>query len=255
VSINGDGVSIGLPLHGLRLNGNLSLGAGVDASSSRINWCDIYGTVSNAGAGTFDARYNYWGTQDETVVDGRTIGDIDYFPFLPEDAGASYIDVQAMLNLGIATDLDSAIDQLWQMIRLGQGVDTFSIYQDVGGAGALRSIAPADQIVLGGAAGGGGTVRTNLPSVYTISDMIDGQLTMIDVETGEQVTTAAVTLSLIGPDGSKAVVLWGYAYYDETEGMYLFSIDTSGLAPGTYELIFQTDTGDSKTVSIELQNA
>ena len=255
VSINGNGVLIGLPLRGLHFNGDLSVGAGFDASSSRINWCDIYGTVRNAGVGTFDARYNYWGTQDEAAVDSRTIGDIDYFPFLPKDADASYSDIQAILSEGIAGDLDSAIELLWRMTRLGQDVDALSVYQDIGGAGAFRSIAPTDRIVLGGAAGGGGAIETNLANTYAIGEVIEGRLTVIDEETGEEISTAAVTLSLIGPDDSSTVVLWGYAYYDETEGMYLFRIDTSGLAPGIYELIFQTNQGDSETVRIDLQAA
>jgi hypothetical protein len=94
-----------------------------------------------------------------------------------------------------------------------------------------------------------------LTGVYTVGDTVDGRLTVIDVETEEEIATAAVTLTLLGPAGSRAVVLWGYARYDEAQGMYLFEFDTDGLAPGTYELIFQTDTGDSEMVSIELQDA
>ena len=254
VTINSNTVFIGLPLQGLRLDGNVAVGHGVDASSSHINWCDIYGTVSNGGTGTFNARYNYWGTQDEAVVDGRTIGDIDYMPFLPEDANQSYADIQEILNAGIAADIDSAIEQLWQMSRLGQDASTFIGYQNIGGAAALRSIAPGDRIVLGGAAGGGGAVETTLASEYKAGDIIDGQLTVIDLQTNEQITNAAVTISLLGPDGSSAIALWDYAYYDETAGMYLFSIDTKGLSQGSYELIFQTDTGDSEEMSINIQS-
>lgn len=255
VNINGNGVLIGLPLQGLRFNGNLMIGAGIDAATSRINWCDFYGEMTNNGTGTFNAKYNYWGTQDEAAVAGRTFGDIDYQPFLPKDADSSYADVQELLAAGVASDLDSAVRQLWQVMQLGQSVDTFINYQDIGGAGAFRTVRPEDLITIGEAAGGGGAVETTFGDTYIVGDVIDGQLTVTDRATGELITNAAVTLSLLGPDGSKTVVLWGSAYYDADAEVYVFSIDTTTLTAGIYEFIFQTDTGDSKMVSIKLQES
>jgi parallel beta-helix repeat protein len=213
MSINGNGVLVGLPLQGFRMNGNVTVGAGADAGTSSINWCDLYGSMTNNGTGTFDAQYNYWGTLLASVVDGRTTGAIDYEPFLPKNADDSYVDA----------------------------------------AGAFAGAPAGAAINLGGAVGGGGAVEGAISGTYAIGDPIDGRFTLTDPVTGEPVTDAAVTTSLLGPDGG--LVFWGCATYDETTGEYVFTIDTSGLSPGTYELIIQTDDGQSKTVSIEVQAA
>lgn len=253
MSINGNGVLVGLPLQGFRMNGNVTVGVGNDAGTSWIHWSDLYGNVTNNGTGTFDAQYNYWGTQLAAVIDGRTTGLIDYDPFLPRNADDSYTDIQSLLAAGVAGGIDPAIDQLWLMVQLGQDVSTFIGYSGVAGAGAFGGAPAGASINLGGAAGGGGAVEGAISGTYTPGDPIDGRFTLTDPVTGEPVTDAAVTTSLLGPDG--ALVFWGCATYDETTGEYVFSIDTSGLAPGTYELIIQTDDGQSKTVSIEVQAA
>jgi hypothetical protein len=250
MSVNGNGVLIGLPLQGFRVNGNLTVGAGANAATSRINWCDFYGLMTNNGTGTFDAQYNYWGTLLASVVDGRTTGDIDYDPFLPKNADDSYVDATAIMAAGLAAGIDPAIDQLWLMVQLGQDVNTFIQYQGVAGAGAFGGAAAGGQINLGGAAGGGGAVEGAISGTYTPGEPIDGRFTITDPVTGEPIIDAAVTTSLLGPDGG--LVFWGCATYDETTGEYVFTIDTSGLAPGTYELIIQTDDGQSQTVSIEV---
>jgi parallel beta-helix repeat protein len=253
MSINGNGVLIGLPLQGFRVNGNLTVGAGANAATSRINWCDFYGLMTNNGTGTFDARYNYWGTKEMSVIQARTTGAIRIQPYLPKGADESYIDIVAILNAGAAPNLTAGIHQLWRMDRMGLDVGTFIQYQGVAGAGALRATAPGAQINLGGAAGGGGAVEGVISGTYSPGDPIDGRFTLTDPVTGEPITDAAVTLSLLGPDGSNGLAFWGCASYDETTGEYVFSIDTSGLAPGTYELIIQTDDGQSRMVSIEIQ--
>jgi len=253
MSIDGNGVLVGLPLQGFRMNGNVTVGAGANAASSSINWCDLYGSMTNNGTGTFNAQYNYWGTLLESVVDARTTGLIDYEPFLPENADDSYVDATAIIVAGLASGIDPAIDQLWLMVQLGQDVNTFIAYQGVAGAGAFAGAPAGATINLGGAAGGGGAVEGAISGTYTLGEPIDGRFTLTDPITGEPVTDAAVTTSLLGPDGS--LVFWGCATYDETTGEYVFTIDTSGLAPGTYELIIQTDDGQSKTVSIEVLGA
>ncbi len=251
MGINSNNVLVGLPLQGFRINGNVTVGAGHDAGTSAINWCDLYGNVTNNGTGTFDAQYNYWGTQLGSVIDGRTTGLVDYDPFLPENADDSYLDATAIINAGLAAGIDPAIEQLWLMVQLGQDVNTFIQYQGVAGAGAFQATLPGGQINLGGAAGGGGAVEGGLSGTYATGDLIEDGFTITDPVTGEPIIDAAVTLSLMGPDGGLAY--WGFASYDEGTGQYMFTIDTSGLAPGTYELIIQSDDGQSQTITIEIQ--
>jgi hypothetical protein len=42
------------------------------------------------------------------------------------------------------------------------------------------------------------------------------------------------------------------ATYDEATGEYTFEIATDGLAPGTYQLIFQTNAGQTITMEVEI---
>jgi|GEM_PF-2014864 len=255
MSINGDGVLIGLPLQGFRINGDVTIGAGADAATSRINWSDLYGYVTNNGTGTFDAQYNFWGTKEFAVVDERTTGLIDFEPFLPKNADDSYNDVVILLDAGAAASLDLAIQQLWTMDQLGQNVNAFLQYLSVAGVGASGGTTPGSEIILGGAAGAGGGVETTLSGTFTAGDLIEDGFTITDPLTGEPITDAAVTLSLLGPDGSNALAFWGAATYDEATGLYVFSIDTSGMTPGTYELIIQTDDGQSKTLEIVIEES
>jgi hypothetical protein len=40
--------------------------------------------------------------------------------------------------------------------------------------------------------------------------------------------------------------------YDEGTGQYVFDFDTSGLAPGVYDLLIQTDDGQSFQLRVEV---
>ncbi len=261
MSLRSGGILIGLPLRGFTIIGDVTVEELVDAASSRINWSNLYGTVTNKGTGTFDARYNYWGTQVYAVIDARTIGDIAVDPYLPRNADDSYRDIVALFTAGVAGDLDRAIDQLWAMARLGQDVNTFVQYLGVAGAGALGGPPPGAQIGAGFAgtileeevAGGAAGLDFVVDGAVVVGDAIGGHFTLTDPVTGQPIAKAVVTLSLLGEDGKLA--FWGAATYDPTTGEYVFSIDTSGLAPGTYQLIIQAVDGQSATLTIEILEA
>ncbi|MBC7220726.1 right-handed parallel beta-helix repeat-containing protein [Candidatus Bipolaricaulota bacterium] len=258
MSLKSGGILVGLPLRGFTIMGNVTVEELVDAASSRINWSNVYGTITNKGTGTFDARYNYWGTQVYAVIDARTIGDIAVDPYLPRNADDSYRDIEALFTAGVAGDLDRAIDQLWAMARLGQDVNTFVQYLGVAGAGALGGPPPGAQIGAGLAgtileeevAGGAAGLDYVVDGVVVVGDAIGGHFTLTDPVTGQPIAKAVVTLSLLGEDGKLA--FWGAATYDPTTGEYVFSIDTSRLAPGTYQLIIQAVDGQSATLTIEI---
>ena len=250
MSIKSGGVLIGGPLQGFRILGDVTVGELIDAASSKINWSDLYGSVTNKGTGTFDAKYNFWGTQEYAVIDARTIGDIAVDPYLPKNADDSYNDVVVLINAGMVGSVDGAIQQLWAMDQLGQDVDTFIDYQGVAGAGAFQSLPPGSQITVGGAGGGGG-LETTIAGTYAVGDIIDGRFVLTDPITGLPVEDALVTVSLLGPAGS-ALAFWGVTTYDASTGEYVFQIDTSGLAPGSYEMIIQTADGQTETLTIEI---
>jgi len=255
MNIGSGSVTIGLPMQGLRINGNITIASLVDAASVHINWCDLYGTATNSGDGTLDAQYNFWGTQEEVVIDARTIGDIDYAPYLPKNADDSYSDITALVDAGLAGSLNGAIDQLWTLSRMGQDVGTYIEYQGVAGAGALHTDAPNGAVLASLLPGGGGGAvsQTGVEGGYVVGETILGHVEVLDPATGLPVTDTIVTISVLNSESG--VVYWGVATYDESSGGYVFEVNTSGLAPGTYELIIQTDDGETKTLSVVVAEA
>ena len=258
MSLRSGGILIGLPLRGFTITGNVTVEALVDAASSRINWCNLYGTVTNNGIGTFDARYNYWGTQAYAEIDARTIGDIAVDPYLPENADDAYHHVLDLIGAGVAVDLDHAIDQLWAMTRLGLGVGTYVNYLGAAGAGAFGAGLPGAEVA-GGAGGlvlegevAGGAAGLGLEAygAYVAGEPIQGHFALTDPVTGQPIAFAAVTVTLVDEAGK--LVSWGLATYDSETGEYRFSINTAGLAPGTYKLIVQEATGKPQTFTIEI---
>jgi hypothetical protein len=258
MSLRSGGILIGLPLRGFTITGNVTVEALVDAASSRINWCNLYGTVTNNGIGTFDARYNYWGTQAYAEIDARTIGDIAVDPYLPENADDAYHHVLDLIGAGVAVDLDHAIDQLWAMTRLGLGVGTYVNYLGAAGAGAFGAGLPGAEVA-GGAGGlvlegevAGGAAGLGLEAygAYVAGEPIQGHFALTDPVTGQPIAFAAVTVTLVDEAGK--LVSWGLATYDSETGEYRFSINTAGLAPGTYKLIVQEATGKPQAFTIEI---
>jgi len=257
-----EGVVVGLPLKGFTLMGNVDVRVPVlDASTIHINWNDIYGSMVNNGGGTLDAEFNYWGTQEETVIVARITGAVDFDPFLPKNADDSYVDVVSILESGLAFDHYDAVARLWDAI-LFYGGDVGSYIANIlheAGDGPPPPVDPAANLQVaitldGEAAGGGGGLGDGVPPVVIAGEPITGSFALTDPVTGLPINDAIVTVSLIGtnPDGSKAFAGFAIASYDELTGEYTFEIDTEGLAPGTYEIIFQTNAGQVVTLEVEI---
>ena len=93
-----------------------------------------------------------------------------------------------------------------------------------------------------------------MQTTFAVGEAISGTFALTDPVTGLPIYDAVVTVSLIGTnaDGDPFFAGWVLATYDEATGQYTFEIPTDGLAPGTYELIFQTNTGQIVTVEVEI---
>lgn len=233
VAIAAGGVRIGAPLQGFTLNGDVTVAAGVDASTVHINWNNLLGTVRNNGTGTLDARYNFWGTADRRAIAGRVAGDVSFSHYLPYNADAAYADILALIAAGIASNINEAIERLFVMMSLPPIEPT---------------VPPAITILPAPAAGGGG--EAGLPSgAYGAGEVISGALQIIDPVSGEPIPDAVVTLSLVGSDGG--IDAYIRAEYDAETGTYSYTIDTEGLTPGTYTLIIQVN-GAAQTIELEI---
>jgi hypothetical protein len=235
------------------------VGAGIDASTIHINWNNLLGSVENGGTGVLDAEFNYWGTQDQAVVEGRTLGAVDFDPFLPLDADASYDGVLTLIGSGVAGNAYEAVARLWEATSFYPGnLDAYiqSLTSGGGGDGSPwdGEVELQTQVTLGATAGAGGGVEGGLGTSFAAGDPITGSLLLTDPETGAAVRDTIVTVTLIGTDADGDPVVAGLAIatYDEATGEYTFEIATDGLAPGTYQLIFQTNAGQTITMEVEI---
>ena len=232
ISLSSGGVRIGAPLQGFSVYGDIDVAAGTDASTIHLNWNNLFGLITNSGIGMLDARYNFWGTNDPSSIAGRVSGDVDFSLYLPYDADTAYHDILGVIQQGLASDINGAIAYLFALASMSPPDPT---------------VPPVVSILPGGVAGGGGEVT--LPGgSYASGVAISGALQIIDPVTGEPIPDAIVALSLMDADGGIAAYV--LAEFDPETGMYSYSIDTTGMAPGTYTLIIQVD---GTAVAIELE--
>jgi hypothetical protein len=240
--------------HGFTLPGNITVGAGVDASTIHINWNDLFGNVQNDGTGTLDATYNYWGTMDYNAVEVRTIGDINFAPLLPVGACNAQSQIEQLIGLGLYPTVDSALAFL--TLATANGLSALEYLGGMGGADPRPLPTGADLLppaggggsVLSNAiAGGGGSVAEGIPLVssYAQGETLDLAFILQDPATGEPVVDQAVTLTLLGlnADGTKTFYFWGLVSYDPATGLYTLSSDTTNLPPGNYVLVIQLSEG------------
>lgn len=94
---------VDLPVQGFTVRRDISVlspgvGVAANASTIHISWNDIYGTAANGAIGTLDAEFSFWGTQEMLVIDGRTIGDIGFGPYLAESGDDAYADLLVLCN-------------------------------------------------------------------------------------------------------------------------------------------------------------
>jgi hypothetical protein len=213
----------------------------------------------DGASGTLGAGFNFWGTQKLLVIDGRTIGDIDFDPYLLKNADDAYADLLVLLSAGLTADAYAGVETLWLLAETGGNVADY-VYMALkpnGAGGTLGKPLTIDlhtEAVLGGGAGGNGRLRGGLQTSFAVGETITGSFALTDPATGLPICDAVVTVSLMGirADGTKFFAGWVVAAYDEATGQYTVDVATDGVGPGTYELIFQTNAGQTVTVEVEI---
>ena len=101
-------------------------------------------------------------------------------------------------------------------------------------------------------AGGGGAIEgVNLEASYTQGDTIHVAFILTDPITGDVVTDAVATLSVVRVDPNE-FNYWGTIPYDSLIGQYQLDYVTSGLTPGYYDLYIGTSDGQTKQLRIEI---
>jgi hypothetical protein len=272
LSINAGDVLIGGLRNGFTINGPITVGAGIDASTIHINWNDLYGIVTNGGLGWLDATFNYWGEDGP-----NTVGLVDTYPFLPDPVETilGYMDTHGLtaleaidlaLLMGVFGDIGESLTALALMQTYGMSAEEAAALVDEYGAGTvawalLRAFSYEDFVLslLGygaeiPAGGAGGGTEDGGPSTYIVGELVPFYLVLTHPVTGAAVENALVTYTVarLLPTGAYQFVAFGVMPYDAASGGYAYSLDTTGWEPGSYEVYLGSSDGRSLHYTIEI---
>jgi len=275
ISINVSDVILGRMRQGFTINGDITVGAGVDASNIHINWNDILSIVTNSGTGTLDAIFNYWGEDGPD-----TVGSVAVFPLLPisSDTIIGYmdehrlsaldaIDFAVLLDLYLSEREALAAVELMNIFGFSEE-EAADIVREYGALAVDRALAFCSNyedflaLMMGYAAGGGGGGSflggggggsTGI-SRFCLGCPIPLQIELVHPITGEVITDAVVSYSVCRtlPDGTAEIMLLGVMTYDADLGAYTFDVDTSEFEPGIYDIYLGTDDGRSRHFQVEV---
>lgn len=280
MALGAAGILLGRIGNGFSIHGNIDVGAGVDASTIHINWNNLYGIMTNDGLNTLDATYNYWGAGS-----GR-VGDIDYRPFLPETVGTiiGYMDDYGLDPLDAIEFADLVLDgfsanEAIVVMALGNtfGLTTREAAELIAEYGwiALQNallmangdyetfvtrligygFAGTNSDILGNESGGGGASgEGGTEGTYSQGETIHLSFILTSPITGEVTIDPTANLTIVRVDQEPVtVVYWSMISYDPETGQYSLDIDTSGFAPGIYDLHIGTSSdGHNHQVRIEI---
>lgn len=276
IVINASDVLLGRLRQGFTINGPVSVGFGVDASSIHINWNDIYDIVTNGGTGTLDATFNFWGAGG-----GGTVGAVAIYPILPEpsDTIIGYIDTyylspldaiafSDLLGLGLSsTKALAALDLMrafgfsdQEAAEILKGYSRLDINRALRGAAGDYEEFLALLIGYGDGGGGGGSYLggggggSAGMSTFCVGCSVPLQLELVHPITGEPITDAVVSYSVCRAldDGTVEIVALGVMTYDGDFAAYTYEIDTSTLEPGVYDVYLGTNDGRSRHFQFEV---
>ncbi|MFC2099374.1 NosD domain-containing protein [Candidatus Bipolaricaulota bacterium] len=278
VDIRAGDVLLGRMRQGFTFHGPITVGAGVDASTVHINWNNIYDVVTNAGSGVLDATYNFWGDDGPD-----TVGSVAVAPILPLTVGTiiGYVDsgmsVSEALLVGSLVADGLSPSEIAEILGLGDAFGfspeqaqtilreyrSFFVSRALAMCGGDYETFLALLVGYGAPAGGGGSLigggaggavgPSGLPA-FVAGDTLPLVLELVNPITGEVMDGAFVTytVSLQLEDGSSEIVAVGAMAFDEDLGAFTFDFDTSGLAPGVYDIYLGSDDGRQHHVQVEI---
>ncbi len=274
------GILIGRMGQGFTILGDITVGAGMDASTIHINWNDLFGTVTNDGVGMLDATYNWWGGAPPST---RTFGSVNYDPYLPkpvcevlafmEKHGLNPDEAIIALGSGAPNHL---LFLMWLAGRLGVSVtDAEDLVEEYGSSTILSALdrttdfddfvrlllgygaAPAGGagmfVDLGVAGGAGSFQGQTVDAIYEIGQPILVSFELLDFQGNPVLGIGAwVTLIQLHEDGHQTIWYWGATYYNPETGLQEISIPTAGLPAGYYNLGIGFRDGTQEQILIQI---
>ncbi|MCF7891223.1 hypothetical protein K9M78_08400, partial [Candidatus Bipolaricaulota bacterium] len=285
LNINSSNVTIGKRVNnyisrGFTINGSITVGGGVDASSVHINWNNILGTVTNNGAGTLDATYNWWGS---TSPDDSTVGSVNYTPHLPAKVGTmlTYMETNGITSpqaaiagmvcgagssseqavcklsgMGLNPDQANGLLSQFGLSRVTNAINngkTTSKFTELLGGYSLPAGGAAG-LTNNLLAGGGGSIGgRRVGGVFTKGETGEVGFALLDF-TGNPSVDINPTVSLVLLDGDGKLdnlVDVTTAVYDNSSSSYVSTFESLNLAPGYY--LVQVDLPDISSLSQVIQ--
>lgn len=281
MTLGAAGILIGRMGQGFTILGNVTVTAGVDASTVRINWNDLFGNVANEGTGWLDATYNWWDGRDPGTA---TTGLVNYTPYLPRSVcellafmAAEGVDADTAIFLlawgGLLSE-GSLVLELMQRFGLTLSEvealldeygffavsHAFNFAADYGdfvrlllGYGAVPAGGAGMFVDLAVAGGAGSFQDRTVDAVYEIGQPIFVSFELLDFQ-GNKVPGigAWVTLTQLHEDGTKTVWYWNATKYNPETGLQEISIPTAGLPEGYYDLRIDFRDGTYEETLIQL---
>ncbi|MBC7169639.1 right-handed parallel beta-helix repeat-containing protein, partial [Candidatus Bipolaricaulota bacterium] len=248
LSLQAAGILIGRMGEGFTILGDITVGAGVDASTIHINWNDIYGDVTNSGLGVLDATYNWWGGRNPGAA---TFGLVNYYPYLPRpvcevlefmssqglDANAAIfllsrggllseglLILDLMTRYGLTREEAETLLNEFGFLAVTHALDFAFDYDDfvrlLLGYGAAPAGGAGSFVDLGIAGGAGAFQGQLVDAIYEAGQPIFVSFELQDFQ-GNPVTAVGgwVTLIQLHENGHQTVWYWGATRYNPATGL------------------------------------
>jgi len=261
LSLGASNILLGGFRNGFTVHGDVAVLAGHDASAIHINWNDLLGLVGNNGLNILDATFNWWGGNHPAT---RTIGFVDYWPWLalPSDTIIGFVDLYDLeipeaMTMGelVAAGLSEAeaLVALEVMNTCGYTMEeAITLVEEVGWirvASALRrAMGDCEQFAIqlagyGFVGGGGGLFAAGAGGAtgqltYEVGESILVYFVLTHPFTGEVIPDAVVSAAISRPveDEYTEILFFDVAPFNEEAGEYQVEVDTTGWAPGVYDV-------------------
>ena len=261
LSLGASNILLGGFRNGFTVHGDVTVLPGYDASTIHINWNDLLGLVTNNGLNILDATFNWWGGKHPAT---RTIGFVDYWPWLalPSDTIIGFVDLYDLdipdaMVLGelVAAGLSEAeaLVALEVMNTCGYTMEeAITLVEEVGWirvASALRrAMGDCEQFAIqlagyGFVGGGGGLFAAGAGGAtgqltYEVGESILVYFVLTHPFTGEVIPDAVVSAAISRPveDEYTEILFFDVAPFNEEAGEYQVEVDTTGWAPGVYDV-------------------
>jgi len=154
---------------------------------------------------------------------------------------------------GSAADTEIPPELGWVLEKSYSGYVHSGTLRLIGGAAATSGYVPPSFVSVAPTGDGGGSGYLDAPSAsFAVGDTISGSLKLLDGDGRSVLGSVHIYVYSIDSSGNHVLVSHLIAEFNWSTRQYEFSIDTSGLSPGSYDLAISIDGASTTYVGFEL---